>query len=247
MLTTLLYLKIALAFFMMVMMYVEWKRGTSFKAKILFMIFALFLLKEAAAAYYLYNWIPFAEQLKGESGLAVFGGDYLNNLYEASKFASWKNLQGYFDKYNIFWNIAEGLFALFFFTLIHRWANLDEKRRSRRVIFFLNLLIAVALIFVYFTLNENMPVTLILWGGVLWRTVLMLLAGIQVGKIYKYTLLDLKFLVNNKSPLIAAVIAFCVFYLIGQITDNMRPFPFFVQSTGAGDPLLSSRSGTSVS
>lgn len=232
MLTTLLYLKIALAFFMMIMMYVEWKRGTSFKAKILFMIFAAFLLKEAVAAYYLHNWIPFAEQLKGESGMASFSGDYLNNLYDVSKFASWKNLQGYFDKYNIFWNIIEGLFALFFFIFIHRWANLEEKGRSRRVIFFINLLLAGGMTFVYFTYNETMPVTLILWGGVLWRTVLMLLAGIQVGKIYKYTLLDLKFLVNNKSPVIAAAIAFCLFYLIGQITDNMRSFPFAVQTLG---------------
>ena len=236
MLTILLYLKIALAFFMTMTLYIEWKRSRSFKAKILFLIFGCFLVKEAASTYYLMKLIPFAETLKGESGLAILNGDYVNNLSELSKFAKWPNLEPFFQKFNVFWNLAEGLFAVFFFHLMHRWVNLGEKKKSRNLILLINSLVlaGLAAFFLFFSFSaESGAVTIVLWFGVFWRSIVVLFAAIQIGKIYKYTLLDLGFLVNNKGPVVAASITFVLFYLIGQLIGlNMRAFPVLLQLLG---------------
>jgi len=236
MLTILLYLKLALAFFMAVTLHIEWKRSRSFKAKILFLFFGSFLLKEAVSAYYLLNWIPFADILRGESGLAQLEGGFVNNLSEIAKFAKWPNVEPFFQKFNVFWNIAEGIFAVLFFHLIHRWANAEEKRCSRITFLFINsfVLLGLTSFFLMFQFSsESGPVTLVLWGGALWRASVMLFAAVQVGKIYKYTLLDLKFLVNNKGPIVAASISFALFYIMGQLIGlNRYAFPLLLQLLG---------------
>jgi len=217
-------------------MYVEYKRSHNFKIKILFIFFLFFFIKEAFYTYYLYNFIPFQEVLKGSTDLKALGGDYLNNLFEVSKTGQWASLKGDWNRYIFIWNLMEVVFSVLVFHLIHFWINIKEKKRTRFISIFVNLLLIGGGLTALFGMDDaalNSSLQLFLWGFFLWRTVMLILSAFLVGKIYKYTLLDLRFIVTHKLSILSGILLFMFFYLINTLVmSNARPFPFFIQLLG---------------
>jgi len=237
MLTNVFYLKFFIMLFMVLMMYVEYRRTKAPKVKLLLVLFSFILLKESFMLYYLINMIPFEQNLGALDTLKGFQGDYLNNFHEIANVAlgtpAVNVVTNAIHHFNLIWMIGEVVFVSLMFHNFNVWVTLWKKSKLRLSFLIVNIMIIGGFIFLFLTADVSVGSgmsTLILWGGTIWNIVLLLIIGGFVGKIYKFTMEDLKFLVNNKALVFATISFFSMFYLTNNISMlNIRPLPHILE------------------
>ncbi len=229
MLTNVFYLKFFLVLFMAVIMYIEYKRTKAPKVKLLMIVFVMIFIKESFLIYYLTNVIPFEQNLDGLEVLKGFKGDYLNNFNEIANVAMGTKavnvVLNSVHRFNLIWMIVEVGFVAIMFNSFNLWVNVWKKSKLRTSFLVFNSIIIVGFLFLFLTGDvspQSSFSAIILWGGVFWNVVLLMMIGVSVGKIYKFTMEDLKYIVVNKATLIVAVVLFSIFYLTNNIsTPNL--------------------------
>ncbi len=231
MLTNLLYLKIAITMVMMIVMLFEWRRFKSSKAQVLFLIFAVMFLKEIAFVIRLFS-IPFADLLKGVEEFAPVKDNIINNLgkiFESSNEALLP-VKASLDNLIMVWHFIEVFFCIILFHLVHLWVSLGEKGKFRKAFTIINtLLLGAAVFFV----GKSGTYSSYKWIFTVWQSGLLFSGIILIGRIYKYTFLDLKYLIAHKLAISFAFVPFILFYFLNTITPFInKPFSMVFQITG---------------
>lgn len=240
--TTLLHLKILIAFVCFLLLYAEYRRTRDFKIRIMYMLMFVFFFKEAFYLFYLQSSIDFSAFTKVLEGaqksvkdLPVFQGDFINRLGDiAREPLFWDKIRPQFERFNLYWNLIEAAFCAMLVFQFSRWVSLREKSKGRTVGLLVNLLLLAGGLFLTFTVRlemGNVPLTLIYWGMFLWRLLLLVMVMRIVGKVYSLTMLDLKYLVENRPAIFTATVALSLFYLFNNLTtpSNTAAFPVFFQ------------------